>query len=65
MQALFLETNTTIKELEKYHYCKNVYSAILLPKRYHEFFDVFSKREADIFPIHCSYNYVINIKNGY
>lgn len=56
-QALSLATNTTTEELEEYRRRKNVDPATLLPKRYHEFLDVFSKREADTLPIHRPYDH--------
>lgn len=65
MQALSCTINTTIEELEEYCYCKNIDPATLLSKKYHEWLDVFLKKEIDILPIHCLYNQAINIKDGY
>ena len=64
-QALSLARNTITEELEEYCRCKNVNPATLLPKRYHEILDVFSKKEADTLSIHRAYNHAINIKDGY
>lgn len=64
-QAFSLATNTTTKELKEYCHFKNVNLAILLPKMYHEFLDVFSKKKADTLPIHYPYNHTISLKDGY
>ena len=37
----------------------------LVPKDYHEFADVFSKGKADTLPPHCSYNWKIDLEEGY
>ena len=64
-QALFLATNTTSEELEEYCRCKNVNPATILPKRYHQFLYIFSKKEAHTLSIHRPYDHAINIKDGY
>lgn len=65
IKAFSLTTNIIIAELEKYHYCKNIDPAILLPEKYHKYLNVFCKQKADMLPIYCLYNHAIKIKESY
>ncbi len=61
-KELHLATSTTQEELELYRERKNVDPAIKLPKQYHDYLDVFSKKEADTLPEHRAYDHAINLK---
>jgi len=63
-KELHLATSTTQEDLEHYRQSKNVDPATILPFRYSEFLDVFSKKDADILPPHRSYDHAINLKEG-
>lgn len=66
IQVFFLARNIRIEMLKKYCHFKNIDLAILLlSKRYHKFLDVFSKKKANVLPIHYLYNLVINLKDDY
>ncbi|SLM41524.1 reverse transcriptase domain protein [Lasallia pustulata] len=43
---------------------KHIDPAVKLPKEYHKFLDVFSRQEADMLPVHRSYNYKIPLEDG-
>ena len=61
-KELHLATFTTQEELELYRERKNVDLAIKLPKQYHDYLNVFSKKEADTLPEHRAYNHAIDLK---
>ena len=61
-KELHLATSTTQEELELYRERKNVNPAIKLPKQYHNYLDVFSKKEVDTLPEYRAYNHAINLK---
>ena len=55
---------TTQEELQAYRDRKDVNPALLLPKQYHEYLDVFSRKEADTLPPHRPYDHAIKLKEG-
>ena len=61
-KELHLATSTTQEELELYRERKNVDLVIKLLKQYHDYLNVFSKKEVDTLPEHRVYNHVINLK---
>jgi len=55
----------SIKDIEKALRSKTrTDSATVLPKKYHNFLDVFSQELADILPSYRPYNYKIDIESG-
>ena len=63
-KALTLATAVTREELDAYRESKNVDPAPLLPKQYHEFLDVFSKKKSEDLPPRRPYDHAINLKEG-
>ena len=63
-QPLTLQSSVTAEELNAYRERKNVDPAPLLPKQYHDFLDVFSKKESDVLPEHRPYDHAIKLKEG-
>ena len=63
-QELHLASAITQEELQAYRDNKNVDPALLLPKSYHEYLDVFSRKDADTLPPHRSYDHEIKLKEG-
>jgi hypothetical protein len=63
-KALVLQTSVTSKELVEYRENKNVDSTSLLFQRYHEFLDVFSKKNFDILLDHRLYDHAIKLKKN-
>jgi hypothetical protein len=61
-KILALRTSVISKELVEYRENKNVDSTSLLSQRYHEFLNVFSKKNFDILLDHCLYDHVIKLK---
>ena len=62
---LTLEASVTQEELEHVRQQKNVDPAPLLPKQYHDYLDVFSRKESDKLPEHRSYDHAIVLKEGF
>ena len=63
-RELHLASAVTQEELQAYRDNKNVDPATILPPRYHEFLDVFSRKDADTLPPHRSYDHAIELKDG-
>ena len=63
-KALTLHATVTQEELDEYRERKNVDPAPFLPKHYHHFLDVFSKKNSDILPDHRPYDHAIKLKEG-
>ncbi len=63
-KEIHLANSITEEELELYRQRKNIDPATKLPKQYHEYLDVFSKKEADTLPKHRAYDHAINLKEG-
>ena len=61
-QELHLIAIITQEELELYRQSKNVDSITILFSRYHEYLNVFFKKEVDILLSHRVYDYVIHLK---
>ena len=59
------QSSVTAEELNAYRERKNVDPAPLLPKQYHDFLDVFSKKESDVLPEHRPYDHAIKLKEGF
>jgi len=59
-----LAASTTQEDLEAYRQSKNVDPATILPSRYSEFLDVFSKKDADTLPSHRAHDHAIHLKEG-
>jgi hypothetical protein len=64
-RALTLRTLIIIKELNVYRESKNVDSASLLFKQYHEFLNVFFKKNVDSLLEHRFYDHVIKLKDDF
>ena len=62
---LTLATTVTQTELDEIRERKNVDPATLLPKQYHDYLDVFSRKESETLPIRRSYDHAINLKEGF
>ncbi|SLM34769.1 retrotransposon nucleocapsid protein [Lasallia pustulata] len=43
---------------------KQIDPAVKLPKEYHKFLNIFSRQEADMLPVHQSYNHKIPLEDG-
>ena len=52
------------EELELYWQSKNVNPATILPSQYHNYLNIFFKKEADILPLYQAYNHAIHFKEG-
>ena len=63
-KKLHLTAITTQEELELYQQSKNVDPATILPPQYHNYLDIFSKKEADTLPLHQVYDHAIHFKEG-
>jgi hypothetical protein len=63
-KVLALRTSVISEKLVEYRESKNVDSASLLSQRYHEFLNVFSKKNFDIFLDHRFYDHVIKLKKN-
>ena len=63
-KEIHLATSTTQEDLEAYRQSKNVDPATILPPRYFEFLDVFSKKDADTLPPHRAHDHAIHLKEG-
>ena len=63
-KALTLHATVTQEELDEYRERKNVDPAPFLPKQYHDFLDVFSKKNSDILPDHRPYDHAIKLKEA-
>ncbi len=63
-KQLHLASAVTQDELQAYRDSKNVDPATILPRRYHEFLDVFSRKDADTLPPHRPYDHAIKLKEG-
>ena len=59
-----LAASTTQEDLEAYRQSKNVDPSTILPSRYFEFLDVFSKKDADTLPPHRAHDHAIHLKEG-
>ena len=59
-----LAASTTQEDLEAYRQSKNVDPSTILPSRYFEFLDVFSKKDADTLPPHRAHDHAIHLKKG-
>ena len=64
-KELHLVTFITQEELELYRERKNVDLVIKLLKQYHDYLNMFFKKEVDILPEHRVYNHVINLKEEF
>jgi hypothetical protein len=64
-RALTLRTLITIEELNVYRENKNVDLALLLFKQYHEFLNVFFKKNVDNFLKYRLYDHVVKLKNDF
>ena len=64
-KELTLETSVTQEELEAIRERKNVDPSTILPKQYHEFLDVFSRKESEVLPERRPYDHAINLKDGF
>lgn len=64
-KELHLGTAVTREELELIRLQKNVDPATLLPVQYHDYLDVFSKKESDKLPPHRAYDHAIKLKEGF
>jgi hypothetical protein len=63
-KILALRTSVISKKLIEYRENKNVDSTFLLSQRYHEFLNVFLKKNFDIFLDHRLYDHVIKLKKN-
>ena len=63
-KEIHLAVIITQEDLAAYHEHKNVNSAILLPKLYTAFLNVFFRKEADTLPKHGPYDHTIHLKEG-
>jgi hypothetical protein len=61
-KVLVLRTLVILKELIEYRENKNVDSTFLFSQRYHEFLNVFLKKNFDILLDHRLYDHVIKLK---
>ena len=61
-QEFYLIVVITQEELELYRQSKNVDSITILSSRYHEYLNVYFKKEVDILFSHRAYDYVIHLK---
>ena len=61
-QELHLIVVITQKELELYRQSKNIDSITILSSRYHEYLNVFFKKEVNILSSHRVYDHVIHLK---
>ena len=63
-KELHLAAIITQEELKLYQQNKNIDPATILPPQYCNYLDVFSKKKADILPLHQAYDHAIHLKKG-
>ena len=63
-KELHLTVIITQEKLELYQQSKNVNPATILPLQYHDYLNIFFKKEADILPLHQAYDHAIHLKKG-
>ena len=63
-KELHLTVITTQEELKLYQQSKNVDSVTILPLQYHNYLNIFFKKEADILSLHQAYDHTIHLKKG-
>ena len=61
-KELHLIVIITQKELELYQQSKNVDPATILLSQYHDYLNIFFKKNIDILLPHQIYNYIIHLK---